>query len=101
MIRYIAVKADAQSKQILAQNPGFKKLDEVSGWWLLRVNNPRLVRIARQNPTRAEVLPALGRSVKHLSQRVLNFLQVRGIVVEADDTILDLLVKLTGDEDFE
>ncbi len=101
MIRYIAVKADAQSKQILAQNPGFKKLDEISGWWLYRVTNPKLVQIARQNPTKAEVLPSLGRSVKHLSSRVLGFLQTRGIVVDADDTILDLFVKLTGDEDFE
>ena len=101
MVRYVLVRNDAQTRTVRDQHPGSGKIYEEANWLLLRVRNPRLLEIARQQPTRAFIFPPLGRSVKHLPQRFLDVLQARGLVVEADDTILDLFVKLTGDEDFE
>lgn len=100
-MKYVLVKDDAATATALRNFPGWDLLKGVSGFLLLRVVNPDLIQLAKENPTRASILPSLSRSAKHLPQRMLDFLQARGIVVEADDTILDLLVKLTGDEDFE
>ena len=80
--------------------PGWGIVWENANWLILRITNGRLLGWALAQPGVKRV-PPLGRSVKHLPQRFLDVLQARGIVVEADDTILDLFVKLTGDEDFE
>ena len=99
-MKYVLVKDDAATATALGNFPGWDLLKEVNGFLLLRVLNPDLLQLAKDNPTRATILPPFGRSVKHLPQRFFDFLQTRGILVEVDDTVLDLLVKLTGDENF-
>jgi hypothetical protein len=69
------------------------------GWTLLRVNR-RLWRAAKSAPnTIAVAVPHLARPTKSLPPAVLNRLGAEGVVVQADDTILETLVRLTGNEE--
>jgi len=61
----------------------------ISGWvWEQVKADPRFHR-----------LPVLSRSAKNLPQKVKDYLAARKIAVEPDDTVHDILVKLTGIED--
>lgn len=69
-------------------------------WILLGTNNEAMWQAAKSEAS-VRRIPALTRSVKKLPAQVISYIQGKGIIIKPDDTIHDLLAKLTGNEDLE
>jgi len=73
-------------------------IENETRWCILRI--PDWVWEQVKDDLRFHRLPALSRSAKNLPQKVKDYLAARKITIEPDDTMHDILVKLTGIEDF-
>lgn len=100
-MRFVLVKKSQRALELL---------DEYTGQWgfvwsnpdklLLRVTGRELWELAKQHPDKCQIIPQLWRPAKRVPQWLRDELASVEQAVEPDDTIGELLVKLTGNEDF-
>ena len=76
----------------------FFGLPNEARWGILRI--PTYVWEQVEDDARFHRIPMLSRTAKNLPQKVKDYLAARGIDYDPHESIADILVKLTGNEDF-
>ena len=107
IIGYVAIKYnEPQVQQALIDNPGYEWVPGFGDatWRIVGVKNPNLLRLAKtleaQGSALVRVLPAMSRTFANLPVAKKAWLALHGVTFQPGDTMHDLMVKLTGDEDF-
>lgn len=107
IIGYVAIKYnEPQVRQALVGNPGYEWVAGFGDatWRIVGVKNPNLLNLARnleaQGSTLVRVLPAMSRTFVNLPAAKKAWLESHGVTFQPGDSMYDIMVKLTGDEDF-
>lgn len=107
VLGYVAVKYnDPQVQQALVDNPGYEWVAGFGDatWRIVGVKNPDLFKLARnleaQGSTLVRVLPAMSRTFNNLPAGKRAWLESHGVTFQPGDSMHDIMVKLTGDEEF-
>jgi len=103
---YVFLKSSNPAVQTgLANNPGWNHEGFNDGTWeLFGITNgvlwEQIKSLQQQGSPLVRVVPALHRTLTRLPSGVQNFLNSHGVTFPPGDTVGDIMVKLTGNEDF-
>ena len=95
-MRYVLCKRDVGENFPLPHNPC--DIQRENEWMNLQLQTAEWEQI-KADP-RFHRIPSLARSAKNLPQKVKDYLAGRGIDYDPHESVADILVKLTGNEDF-
>ena len=70
-------------------------------WNLLEVNHRIWLLAKADDGTRAVAVPSLSRTMRRVPQKYKDYLTARGVAWQDSDSILDVLVQLTGNENLD
>ena len=107
IIGYVAIKYnDPRVKQALTDNPGYEWVAGfgTATWRIVGVKNPDLFGLAKrleaQGSTLVRVLPPMSRTFANLPTAKKAWLASHGVTFQPGDSMHDIMVKLTDDENF-
>ena len=97
---YVLVIDNERTRELLNRFPGWGIAWQGAGRTLFHIYSRRLWELCKQHADKCQIIPQLWRSAKRIPDWLREEIEAQGKTIDADDSVGEVLVKLTGDDDF-